>query len=251
MQNGRGASRTLSTSFTLCLSILGLNTNLKLITPLSDLGHEEGVTEVPNIPSNDFAPKFNIPKHLSRPPPNPQLNISREGFIERALAIENPPFNRSAIHRLCSQEPAWEDDLVFECTPAMGGLNNDRQQILTCVRWAIEFRAAIILPTIRPRLSTNTSKSVVHQYSDPGKIEYLFDKDRFLDRLEKGCPQMRIYENREMVERIGQVKSVKMVELKRGSTKEQVEAYKGRWRSRNKSERGKVRLVQVKKMATE
>ena len=152
---------------------------------------------------------------------------------------------------MCSKEPSWPSDLVFECADAVGGLNNVRQQILSCVRWAIEFRAAIIFPSIRPRLETNESQSVVHEYSSPRQLEILFDSQRFVRRLREGCPQMAIYENSSSVAKTGHIQPVRDIAIPRGSSNEQVQAFKANWTLQNQGVDGKVRLAKVGRMATE
>ena len=151
---------------------------------------------------------------------------------------------------MCSEGP-WPKDLVFECADAVGGLNNVRQQILSCVRWAIEFRAAIVFPSIRPRLETNASESVVHEYSSPGALDVLFDHKKFIGRLHKGCPQMVVYENASSIAKPGQIKQVRTIQIPRGSTNEEVQAFKTNWTLENKGVDGKVRLAKVRRMATE
>lgn len=134
-------------------------------------------------------------------------NNPREKFIVTAAKVETPSFEASSLQRECSGGP-WPTDLVLRCPPVYGGMTNVRQKILTCVRWAIAWKMAIILPVLRPRTNTNSSR-IVHAYTDKvSGFEYLFDQDIFLSRLHEGCPQMTVYEN---IEAIGTPDKVQFV----------------------------------------
>jgi hypothetical protein len=179
---------------------------------------------------------------------NQSAGASRDDFIAIASQVEMPPFEPSAIQNMCPGSP-WPKDLVFKCADAVGGLNNVRQQILTCVRFAIEFRAAIVFPAIKPRLETNASELVVHAYSGPRELDILFDREHFTDRLREGCPQMVVYDNVSSIGEPEQIKELK-IQVETNLTRKELSAFRANWTLENKGEDGKIRLVKVKQMAT-
>jgi hypothetical protein len=69
------------------------------------------------------------------------------------------------------------------------------------VRHALEIGAALIRPTIMLR-----SKGLIEYQNGPVQnMSYLFDLEKFDERLKASCPQMRLYENLKEVERRGEI----------------------------------------------
>ena len=133
----------------------------------------------------------------------------------------------------------------------MGGLNNVRQQILSCVRWAIEFKAALILPKMKPRQQSNGSESVVHQYDGARNFDILFNLERFLERLHDGCPQMTIYDNVTEVAKFDHERVDSIFPPKADVTKEQAQSYKLQWINNHPATDGKIRVAQLRRLVTQ
>jgi hypothetical protein len=180
--------------------------------------------------------------------PSTASNSSRIDFIEYSSQVEIPSFDPLPIQTMCSTAP-WPKDLVFECIGASGGLNNVKQQVLTCVRWAIEFKAALVLPTIRPRVESKSSDNVVHEYAAPIDIDVLFDRERFVQRLRDGCPQMRIYENTSAIAHPKMIKKVRSVDLTASATSEEIAVFKANWTRDNPSAINTIRLATLPRNA--
>merc|ERR1711964_193421 len=79
---------------------------------------------------------------------------SKERFVR---AIMDKPvlhkFHPTEIQAYCSKQ-TWPEDLVLECHGIIGGIGSVRQQIFTCVRWAMATGTAILIPRPHPRRQT-------------------------------------------------------------------------------------------------
>jgi hypothetical protein len=134
-----------------------------------------------------------------------------------------------------------------------GGMSSVRQKILTCVRWAIAWKMAIILPVIRPRQAANSSE-VVHSYIlDQVGLDYLFDQDLFLTRLHEGCPQMTVYDNFEAIGDPQKVELVGAIDRVRHSKKGEMALYGEKWVKEHRGGKGNISVFDFGngKLATE
>merc|ERR1711964_915625 len=85
---------------------------------------------------------------------HPLTTTSKERFVR---AIMDKPvlhkFDPTEIQAYCSKQ-TWPEDLVLECHGIIGGIGSVRQQIFTCVRWAMATGTAILIPRPHPRRQT-------------------------------------------------------------------------------------------------
>ena len=134
--------------------------------------------------------------------------ISRDQFIDQFVKTPFQEFDPRAIQQECASTE-WHDDIVFRCDQLIGGVGNIRQEILTCMHWAIKVGAALVRPGIQSRLQTNASEGIVHKYDEGEKdLGVFFNRELYLNRLHEACPQMRVYEN---VDAIGPRNKVQLI----------------------------------------
>lgn len=117
-------------------------------------------------------------------------------FIEHAKEVEFPaPFDYAPIREVCTRDPSnFRPGLLFTCEGQHGGIGMLRNQILKCVRHAINAGAAIVVPSINLR---NPKDLADIETNNEVPLSYLMDHDVFVARLSQGCPGMRIYERAE------------------------------------------------------
>ncbi|KAH6714165.1 hypothetical protein BKA61DRAFT_674777 [Leptodontidium sp. MPI-SDFR-AT-0119] len=136
---------------------------------------------------------------------------SKEEFISQAMssAIQDD-FDYGYIAQMC-EEQQWDDSIVFECQNLIGGIGNLRQEILHCIRYAIDAGAGLVLPVIHLRQDSDLS----NLESGTTSMDYLFDKERFLSRIGMACPQMRVYQDLEELESMGTVTKTELIDPKK------------------------------------
>jgi len=128
---------------------------------------------------------------------HPLTITSKERFVR---AIMDKPvlhkFHPTEIQAYCSKQ-TWPEDLVLECHGIIGGIGSVRQQIFTCVRWAMATGTAILIPRPHPRRQTNSTlgQEVYHKYSPNVELEHFFDTEGFKKTMHTMCPQMKLYDN--------------------------------------------------------
>ena len=121
-------------------------------------------------------------------------------------------FDPKEVQEYCAQQ-TWPEDLVYECAGIIGGIGSVRQQIFTCVRWAMASGAALVIPSPQKRIQTNSTlgEDVQHKYTEGVELGYFFNTEAFKATVQTMCPQMRIYENSKLdgdkdIDFIGQFK---------------------------------------------
>ncbi|KAK8115721.1 hypothetical protein PG984_012223 [Apiospora sp. TS-2023a] len=125
---------------------------------------------------------------------SPEQQAEDEAFIHTAAAVEFPsPIDYAPIQEACTRvRPThFRPGLVFTCEEQHGGVGMLRLQILKCVRYAIHAGAAVVIPSL--------SKRNPHDITDiettvQVPMDYLFDRDAFVQHLTEGCPGMRLYD---------------------------------------------------------
>jgi len=111
-------------------------------------------------------------------------------------AIDNlnfPPVDSDAIRNICSGTK-WNPDLVFICDNSKGNIAHVRNGILTCVRYAIEAGANLVVPRIINKDGAHTIGMTVLDY-DRQDFAFMFDEAHFVDSLHRSCPEMTVYED--------------------------------------------------------
>lgn len=120
----------------------------------------------------------------------------QQDFIQHAKDVEFPaPIDYAPIQQVCNRDPAnFRPGLLFTCEGQHGGIGMLRNQILKCVRHAINAGAAIVVPSINLR---NPKDLADIETNNEVPLSYLMDHDAFVARLSRGCPGMRIYDRPE------------------------------------------------------
>lgn len=138
------------------------------------------------------------------------IELSKEKFIADIIssAVEDD-FDQSHIRKMCDSQK-WDQRVVFRCHGIIGGIGNIRQELLHCIRYAIDAGAGLLLPSINLR----SVKDLSNLEDGTISMDYLFDQDRFLFRMETACPQMTIYKDLEELETFGPVTETDIIKPK-------------------------------------
>jgi hypothetical protein len=133
-----------------------------------------------------FDRPYRFPTSVSWNPYRPQLSPEK-------VAFDSPPVDSQAIRDVCSKTE-WNSSLVFTCDNH-GGVGHVRNSILNCVRYAISAGASLVLPNIALRgMEEDMTQTGLGRRHGPGRrgMEYMFDKQHFVDSLKRSCPEMKI-----------------------------------------------------------
>lgn len=114
-------------------------------------------------------------------------------FVQLAKDVEFPaPIDYAALEHVCARDPAnFRPGLLFTCEGQHGGIGMLRNQILKCVRHAINAGAALAVPAVNLR---NPADLADIETDDEVPLSYLMDHDAFVARLARACPSMRVYD---------------------------------------------------------
>ncbi|KAG8169474.1 hypothetical protein KVR01_000219 [Diaporthe batatas] len=131
-----------------------------------------------------------------RPQHENDLAVAERVFIQQAMDTEFPtPIDYSPIREVCARTPSnFRPGLLFTCEGQHGGIGMLRNQILKCVRYAINGGGALVVPSIALR---NPSDLTDIETTNEVPLDYLLERDAFVRHLEAGCPGMRIYDRAE------------------------------------------------------
>jgi hypothetical protein len=114
------------------------------------------------------------------PPPERPVDLSKA----------NSPFISWPLARVCRESTTWTPGIVFVCDNNPGGINNIRNYILTCLRYAIEAGATgIVVPQIR----TRSEKDLSNLMLDYRGFDYFFDEEHFRRSLHTACSQFTLH----------------------------------------------------------
>ncbi|KAI9746383.1 MAG: hypothetical protein M1818_000096 [Claussenomyces sp. TS43310] len=164
---------------------------------------KETAAEIPSVPQKtDPALPSSDHKVNSNNSSNPS---EEERFLAAAVtALPEGDFDGSAIYEVCNGTEIWDPFLTFDCLGIEGGIGNVKQIFLSCLRYAMDAGAGLIMPQI----NTRDEKDLVSLESGKADMSYLFDQDLMLARLQSSCPQMPIYESRSELEKTGKITAV-------------------------------------------
>lgn len=118
--------------------------------------------------------------------PNIRITPAPGDFEPHLFDIEGP-FDGTALNKVCNNVQ-WREGVYFDCSNNSGGIGNMRNFILTCIRYAIEGGATLIMPTIRKR-DPNNLEDLFTNYEP---LDYMFDAQFFTESMKIYCPQMTI-----------------------------------------------------------
>jgi hypothetical protein len=135
--------------------------------------------------------------HLPHSSNNSLIDSVRQQYSKKAQSrfitssIVEPPFNPHPIRLLCS-EKKWIPGLIFTCNNPIGGIGNLRVSILTCVRFAIEAGAALVMPNIIVRNSEDVGQIRTGKHRP---LSHVFNAEHLTRSLQRSCPQLKLYQN--------------------------------------------------------
>ncbi|KAJ0109937.1 hypothetical protein J7T55_014739 [Diaporthe amygdali] len=120
-------------------------------------------------------------------------NEAERAFVRQAIDTEFPtPIDYSPIKEICARNPSnFRPGLLFTCEGQHGGIGMLRNQILKCVRYAINGGGALVVPSIALR---NPSDLTDIETTNEVPLDYLLEREVFVKHLSEGCPGMRIYD---------------------------------------------------------
>ncbi|KAG4431120.1 hypothetical protein IFR05_013407 [Cadophora sp. M221] len=121
--------------------------------------------------------------------PQDATSTAPENWLEQQLDIfDEPPLDSDAIRSVCAKTE-WNANLTFTCNNSGGGVGNQRNSILNCLRYAISAGAAMTMPRMILRNPANIADIWNRERTS---FDYLFDEPHFVESLRLSCPQLRI-----------------------------------------------------------
>ncbi|PBP24261.1 alternative oxidase [Diplocarpon rosae] len=101
--------------------------------------------------------------------------------------FDYPPLFSPAMRKLCGGTP-WDESVVFMCSAPAGNVAEVRNEILSCVRYAMAAGGSLVIPRIAARALPRGVGA-----GNSTDLKHFFDTDHFVDSLRLSCPQMRLY----------------------------------------------------------
>ncbi|KAK0108553.1 hypothetical protein ONS95_003351 [Cadophora gregata] len=111
--------------------------------------------------------------------------------------FDHPLLDSWELREICASTE-WNSSLIFTCDDNRGGVGHVRNSILNCVRFAIGAGAGLVLPNIPLRdveeitAGNSDDGDNIERRHGPGRqgMDYMFDKNHFVDSLRKSCPEL-------------------------------------------------------------
>ena len=100
------------------------------------------------------------------------------------------PANFSALAQVCNRTE-WVSNRWFSCDRMEGGIGNIRDEVLTCLRYAIAGGAGLVMPSLRLRGEVAIGEEDLHTGGRAG-MDFYFDVDFLKHTLATVCPRMPI-----------------------------------------------------------
>ena len=135
----------------------------------------------------DWKPYISIPGSASAPFESAQTTATSIDIFAF------PPVDSSSLKSVCD-DTQWNASMVFTCDNNVGGVGNIRNSILNCVRYTISAGAALVIPQIIIRDTSDISRIRTGQRTS---MDYMFDVAHFVQSLRLSCPQLHLYEKAE------------------------------------------------------
>ncbi|KAI9053801.1 hypothetical protein LZ554_002750 [Drepanopeziza brunnea f. sp. 'monogermtubi'] len=154
-------------------------------------------------------------------PKNVQWAIGRPISTPENDVYDFPLLDSWQLQDICSSVE-WNSSLVFTCDENRGGIGHVRNSILNCVRYAIGAGGALVLPSIALREMDDMEPGNSHEDGDGNGnkdgveaemqtdfkaqrrngrgrmgLDYMFDKNHFVDSLRKSCPELLLIRHME------------------------------------------------------
>ncbi|KAK3996793.1 hypothetical protein QBC44DRAFT_316578 [Cladorrhinum sp. PSN332] len=124
-------------------------------------------------------------------------------------------FDGSGIAQVCAQK-TWTPGLILSCVPVDGGFEKVKNAHLSCIRFAMEMGAELVLPRIVKRDSKDIKITRPKNGNGPyvgEPLDYLFDLEHLNQTLHRTCPQMKIYRSMDDLWDVPQVSPPKKISL--------------------------------------
>ncbi|RDW65990.1 hypothetical protein BP6252_09625 [Coleophoma cylindrospora] len=125
-----------------------------------------------------------------------QYEVPESVFLREAMNVEFPaPIDYKSIQDVCTRNPSnFQPGLLFSCEEQHGGIGMIRNEILKCIRYAIHGGGALVIPSMSKR---NPKDITDIETTVEVPLEYLFERETFIEHLTKGCPGMLLYDRAE------------------------------------------------------
>lgn len=131
--------------------------------------------------------------------------ISQQSFVDQWVNFTLlGPFNATSVRSHCAAT-RWRPNLIFKLDESNGGIGNVRAHVLDFALFAIEAGAALVLPGMTVR-STSDLFDVWH--GKQADFSRMFDQEVTLERLKEACPELKVYRPEE-VERLAAKQEIK------------------------------------------
>ncbi|CAL3972330.1 unnamed protein product [Diplocarpon coronariae] len=101
--------------------------------------------------------------------------------------FDYPPLVSPAMKNLCESTP-WNESVVFMCHAPAGNVAEVRNEVLSCVRYAMAAGGSLVIPRIVAREPYGEIGA-----GNPTDFGYFFDTSHLVESLQVSCPQMRLY----------------------------------------------------------
>jgi len=99
------------------------------------------------------------------------------------------PVESEAIAAVCAKTE-WNPNLVFTCPHPFGGIGNQKNSILICLRQAIATGGSLVVPQIVLRREDDPSECISDNRSS---LSFMFDTQHFVDSLRLSCPGLTLH----------------------------------------------------------
>lgn len=131
-----------------------------------------------------------VPWNVSANAPQAEEETVHELFEPSRIEAES-------LKDMCSGT-TWNDTLLFTCDNAVGNAAQVRTSILMCVRYAIMAGANLLLPRIINEDGIHEVGLTILDWNRQD-FSFMFDREHFIDSMERCCPEMQIYRTRQDV----------------------------------------------------
>lgn len=131
---------------------------------------------------------------------SPQAGTHLVAVIPSSSALSFRQPTSDGLTRLCANT-TWRPGLWLQChfNHIVGGLNNARNRLQSCLRLAIDAGAGVILPPIIPR----NKEFLAKRYGNESAIciDYFWDVSELVKRVGRTCPQLLVQKCTEPAEK--------------------------------------------------
>ncbi|KAF6840024.1 alternative oxidase [Colletotrichum musicola] len=122
----------------------------------------------------------------------PPVSYSQEDILQELSNKKITGEDTGAeLATLCSKgDRKWNSNIIIECPVLNGGFGNVRLNILQCLRYVIEAKVSVKLPTISRRNADDITQFAT---SDQVELDYMIDTHNLVRTLGKHCPELAVH----------------------------------------------------------